>query len=49
MIWVKKMEWLGISLGPWRLMAICHLNMQFLCKKLISFSARTSSIKGAQA
>ncbi len=27
-------------------MAICHLNMQFLCKKTISFSASSSIIKG---
>ncbi len=35
---------MDISLGPWRSMAICHLNMQFLSKKLISFSAGTSKI-----
>jgi hypothetical protein len=27
-------------------MAICHLNMQFLCKKAISFSASSNIIKG---
>jgi hypothetical protein len=40
----ERWQWLGISLGPWRSMAICHLNIQFLCKKPISFSASTSII-----
>jgi hypothetical protein len=28
----ERWQWLGISLGLWRLKAICHLNMLFLCK-----------------
>jgi hypothetical protein len=40
----EKWNWLGISLGLWRWMAICHLNMQLLCKKNISFSACYSFI-----
>ncbi len=42
--WSERCQWLGITLGLWRSMAICHLNMQFLCKKLFSFSACTSFI-----
>ncbi len=41
---LEKWNWLGISLGLWRSMAICHLNMQLLCKKHISFSACYSFI-----
>jgi hypothetical protein len=29
----ERWQWLGISLGLWRSMAIYHLNMQFLCRK----------------
>ncbi len=35
----ERWHWLGISLGLWRSLAICHLNMQLLCKNPISFSA----------
>jgi hypothetical protein len=42
----ERWLWLGFSLGLWRSMAICHLNMQFLCKKHISVSLATAKLIG---
>ncbi len=40
----ERWLWLAFSLGLWRSMAICHLNMQFLFKIHISVSACYSQI-----
>jgi hypothetical protein len=41
----EGLQWLGISLGLWRSMAICHLNMEFVCKNLFPFPLAAAKLK----
>ncbi len=41
---LRFLQLLGISLGPWRSMAIFILNVPFAIEKLISFSALSSKM-----